>query len=288
VEPEPPGRANSSKRCHSVAAPVTFHDFLQMITAGAQGHTLTVDWRHPVRRCDVDEQRFVMTVRGPVAEDGRIAVSELVRILGELQSELERVALVLTGEKTSGRGRRPKDVVDAVRLDLVAIRAGSASLVLEPHDPQLPLITDGSVLTESFQAIVEGIGYIESDPAGGMPRGFNRGVVKGLFDMTRSLGAGVDAIEIRGPGILPCVLTTSTKDRIGDALAVSAETQEVAVVGRLTMGDFAPSTLRCRIDTPIGGLLCDFEQELRSQILEGMDRLVRAEGLAEIVTVQPV
>lgn len=234
------------------------------------------------RRCGVEEQRFTLTVRGPLAEDGRIVVSELVRILGELQGELERVALVLSGDRSSARGRRPKDVVDAVRLDLVAIHEGSATLELEPHDPQLTLISDNT-LTESFRALAEGIGRIESDPEGSLPRGYDRGVVHGLFDMTRGLGAGVEAIEIRGPGIATRVLTTSTRDKIRAAVAVSAETQIRHVAGRLTMGDFAPSALRCRIDTPTGSVVCDFEHDLRAQVLNAMGRFVHAEGLAEIV-----
>lgn len=222
-----------------------------------------------------------MTVRGPLAEGGRIVVSELVRILGELQSELERVALVLRGEMAAGRGRRPKDVVDAVRLDLVAIHQGSAMLELESHASQLPLIPDDT-LTESLRALVDGVGRIESDPAGSLPRGFDRGVVQGLFDMTRSLGAGVETIEIRGPGISTRVLTTLTKDKIRAAVAVSSETQPRQVAGRLTMGDFALSALRCRIDTPTGSVVCDFEHDLRPNVLDAMDRFVRAEGPAEI------
>lgn len=101
--------------------------------------------------------------------------------------------------------------------------------------------------------------------------------------MTRSLGAGVEAIEIRGPGIATRVLATSTRDKIRAAVAVSAETQIGHVAGRLTMGDFAPSALRCRIDTPTGSVVCDFEHDLRAQVLNAMDRFVHAEGLAEIV-----
>lgn len=66
-----------------------------------------------------------------------------------------------SGDRSSARGRHPKDVVDAVRLDLVAIHEGSATLELETHDPQLTLISDNT-LTESFRALAEGIGRIES------------------------------------------------------------------------------------------------------------------------------
>lgn len=47
------------------------------------------------------------------------------------------------------------------------------------------------------------------------------------------------------------------------------------------MGDFAPSALRCRIDTAEGPVTCDFDEELRPDVLAAMDRSVVAQGLAE-------
>jgi hypothetical protein len=47
------------------------------------------------------------------------------------------------------------------------------------------------------------------------------------------------------------------------------------------MGDFAPSALRCRIDTAQGPVTCDFDGELRDQVLAAMDRVVMAHGAAE-------
>ena len=60
---------------------------------------------------------------GPVAHGGRLPLAELARIAAGLQVTLERLALALAGTFVV-RGRRPRDVVDAVRLDLVGFRAG--------------------------------------------------------------------------------------------------------------------------------------------------------------------
>ncbi|MGH3452279.1 MAG: hypothetical protein ACRDQW_16480 [Haloechinothrix sp.] len=58
-------------------------------------------------------------------------------------------------------------------------------------------------------------------------------------------------------------------------------TDELAISGRLHMGDFAPSALRCRIDTAQGWVTCDFDSELRDQVLAAMDHVVTAHGAAE-------
>ena len=48
------------------------------------------------------------------------------------------------------------------------------------------------------------------------------------------------------------------------------------------MADFAPAALRCRIDTYAGSVPCDFDEDLRSSVLENMDELVLVRGLAEL------
>jgi hypothetical protein len=48
------------------------------------------------------------------------------------------------------------------------------------------------------------------------------------------------------------------------------------------MGDFDPMTLRCRIDTNLGSIWCDFDIELKDAVFEHMDQLVAARGTAEL------
>jgi hypothetical protein len=57
---------------------------------------------------------------------------------------------------------------------------------------------------------------------------------------------------------------------------------DTIVTGRLHMGDFDPISLRCRIDTNLGSIWCDFDIELRDAIFEHMDQLVTARGTAEL------
>ncbi|PYC80497.1 hypothetical protein C7C46_12400 [Streptomyces tateyamensis] len=54
------------------------------------------------------------------------------------------------------------------------------------------------------------------------------------------------------------------------------------MVGRLQMGDFSPASLLCRIDTYAGSIQCGFGAELRDTVLDCMDELVMAHGVAEL------
>ncbi len=48
------------------------------------------------------------------------------------------------------------------------------------------------------------------------------------------------------------------------------------------MGDFDPLSLRCRIDTHSGSVSCDLDDELREAVLDLIDSLVIAQGVAEM------
>lgn len=63
-----------------------------------------------------------------------------------------------------------------------------------------------------------------------------------------------------------------------------SEAPEVSatVVGRIQMGDFSPAALRCRIDTFAGSVPADFDADLRDTVLDAMDQMVMATGIAEL------
>jgi hypothetical protein len=193
-----------------------------------------------------------------------------------LQAELERVARVLTGGDTR-TGRRPADIVDATRLDLVGFRSGSAVLEVEPHRQEATLLP--SLLDESLDAFFDGIDALVVDPTT-LPHGFDRGVVNGLQELTGGLGRAVATIRIDLPGHRSVVIDDKVKQAV-KSYQRREITDELAISGRLHMGDFAPSALRCRIDTAQGPVTCDFDSELRDQVLAAMDRVVMAHGAAE-------
>jgi hypothetical protein len=65
-------------------------------------------------------------------------------------------------------------------------------------------------------------------------------------------------------------------------LNIDLAIKPATVVGRLHMGDFSPASLRCRIDTYAGSILCDFDIELKDAVLNAMDEMVMASGMAQL------
>jgi hypothetical protein len=48
------------------------------------------------------------------------------------------------------------------------------------------------------------------------------------------------------------------------------------------MDDFSPAALQCRIDSFAGSVLADFDADLGDTVLDVMDRIVMATGIAEL------
>lgn len=224
--------------------------------------------------------RLRIAIRGEAVAPGRLTLSELARIAGEIQAGVERVALVLTVGSSTGPGRRPGDVVDATQLDVVGLEPGSTVLEVEPHDAHPSLFTDDEPLIDrAVKCLLSGIAEIRARPEV-MPTGFDRGVVNGLAQLTGGIGGEISSIELGLEGQTPVVLDDWARRAVREARRRLSR-EEVEITGRLHMGDFAPGTLRCRIDTAEGSVPCDFDSELRESVLSAMDRLVLAAGTAE-------
>lgn len=162
-----------------------------------------------------------------------------------------------------------------MRLYLVDYQPGSATLVLDHHG-QDPLFGVG--VDETLQALLSGLSELDGSV---MPAGWDAGVVGGLVELTGSLGSGIDSIEIAVGNRPGTVIDRNVKDALR-RVRRDGLTELRKVTGRLSMGDFAPVNLKCRIDPPGRSILCDFEPELRSVVLALMDRFVTAEGAAEL------
>lgn len=243
---------------------------------GQTGVGRTSPWEREVITTS-DAQELTVAVEGLLASEGRLALSELARIGGEFQASVERVGAVLVGLGETRPGRRPGDVVEATRLALVGFHQGSAVLAIEPQEQQGTLAP--SLLDESLEAFLNGIEALADDPET-LPRGFDRGVVNGLRELTGGLGRAVTAIRIQQSGRAPVVLDQRVKQAVRTYLRQGIA-EDLVVTGRLNMGDFAPSALRCRIDTPSESIPCDFDVDLRHEILGAMDQIVTAQGQAE-------
>jgi hypothetical protein len=217
---------------------------------------------------------------GPAADGGRLPLAEVARIAAGLQVTLERLALALTGTYVA-RGRRPRDVVEAVRLDLAGFRAGSAIIdVIRSDQPQQVTFEGDSLLADSLQAFEDGITTIRQ--GGHLPPYFTPQVITGLRELAGGINVGnLTRISFGRPGGQTFVIDSVFRDRLRNVSTLGPET-EATVVGRLQMGDFSPAALRCRIDTFAGSVLGDFGDELKDSVLDAMDQMVMATGTAEL------
>jgi hypothetical protein len=217
---------------------------------------------------------------GPAADGGRLPLAEVARIAAGLQVTLERLALALTGTYAA-RGRRPRDVVEAVRLDLVGFRAGSAIIdIIRSDQPQQVMFEGDSLLADSLQAFEDGITTIRQ--GGHLPPYFTPQVVTGLRELAGGINVGnLTRISFGRPGGQAFVIDSVFRDRLRNVSTLGPET-EATVVGRLQMDDFSPAALRCRIDTFAGSVLGDFGDELKDSVLDAMDQMVMATGTAEL------
>ncbi len=213
---------------------------------------------------------------GPVTEGGRMPLSEIARLAGELQATIERIALNLSGGRTIG-GRRPQDVVDAVRLELYGFSPGSARLAIRRPKAALG---DHDLLVESMDALEYGAKQIQRQTHT-LPPGFTSQVVDGLIRLSGGIADGfMTQVELTRNG--KPILTVDNEFRIlVRKLRQSTRRDEATVVGLLQMGDFAPSSLRCRVDTLSASIVCTFDESMKDMVLAAMDRMVSVRGVAE-------
>jgi hypothetical protein len=137
------------------------------------------------------------------------------------------------------------------------------------------------LLEESLDALATGIESLRSRPST-RPQHFSSHVINGLRTLTGGIGtSNVTRIELVDRGRVRFSIDRELQDALRK-VAFEAVEEAATVVGRLHMGDFSPASLRCRIDTHAGSVLCDFDSDLRDAVLDAMDEIVMAQGRAEL------
>lgn len=202
------------------------------------------------------------------------------------QTALERAALVLLGAPYSVvRGRRPVEVGVACNLELVGVRGGGSITIeceLPPLGQELSLF--GDLGQQALESLVRGLHALEGT-TDVLPAGYDRGVLLALKEAGVLFQHGLEAASID-------VVTHRTHVRATHTPTVHrsivrfigrSETRQQTVEGRLVMGDFKETALRCRIEPAIGNPVhCHFSESLRSSVLAAMTHYVRAYGRAQV------
>jgi hypothetical protein len=226
------------------------------------------------------EQGLIVKAVGPATVGKRIPLSELARIASNFQATLERIALSLVGVRARS-GRRPSEIAESVRMDFVGFTEGSAVMELAPAETP----TLDNLLHNSFDTLVVGLNYMEETgekPDGELGRHFTPPVLNGLATLCGGIGKkGLTRIEFTTGETTHFVLTRQTQANLRLIQKQNVEAQ-TTIVGRLHMGDFEPLSLKCRIDTNLGSVWCDFDIDLKDEVLNQLDQLVMAKGSAEL------
>src|SRR3990170_222386 len=221
-------------------------------------------------------------MEGPAARHHRLALQDLVLFGRYLQTAIDRIALVLSGQDLSlQKGRKPAEVERSCALDVVAISPGSVSITCDlPSMGQHRPFDD--LGEEAVRAFVQGIGSI-GNPEESLPRGYDKGVLLALREGGKLLDHGIERISYdfeTGAGRWHSCYTQAVHQAVVARILQPIRHRSV-VEGRLLMGDFKDTGLRCRIHPPIGSpVQCEFDEGLKEAVLGGMMRYVRVVGEA--------
>lgn len=236
-----------------------------------------------------DDLRLTLTLDGPLVDDHRLPLSELLRVGKQLHDSLRDVAIVLTQLGPSGTAGRSKKVIeDSVDLRVVAApRPGSFALELEGPPEGVPEQTElsqdmGSSLSErAVEAFVEGLESL-SDESDALPDGFDRGVLRSIVPFRTAFRKGVTEIDLEATarGAHYQAQITAAKVDVVERLIQRPVTAAAAAEGVLQMVDFG--SLEFRIDRPpLASASVYFAEQHRDAVHNAVRQFVRVSGVGE-------
>ena len=231
-------------------------------------------------------RRAPLTVRfeGPVVREHRMPLQDMVLFAANLQKAVDRVARVLLGQSQSVQaGRKPTDIAKACALEIVSVGPGSLTLVCDlPHDSQADMFPD--LGEQAVTCLVEGIEII-GRTGDALPRGYDKGVLLALREAGKLLDHGVECISYDLAARKRHWRSSygrSEHDRLVARIQEPVHNRR-SIEGRLLMGDFRETGLRCRVHPALGRpVVCLFTEQQRDAVLGALTKYVRLVGEASI------
>jgi hypothetical protein len=225
-------------------------------------------------------------LEGPAVRHHRIALPDFVLFAQQVQTAVDRVARVLLGLGVSSQsGRKPSEIKRLCSLDIVEIRDGSLAVICDlPVQSQAELFENiaEDLGEEALTFFVEGIEVVGGQQTT-MPRGYDKGVLLALREGGKLFDHGIETItfDLRTrKGHWISRYTREVHTRIVSRLQEPIENRRM-VGGRLLMGDFKETGLRCRVHPPIGKPIpCMFDEAQKEAVLAALTRYVRLVGEA--------
>ncbi len=230
--------------------------------------------------------RLTVHLEGKGVERHRIALQDLILFGQQLQGAIARVGAVLSGSASLKRGRKPAEIAEACALDLVSMTDGSLAFAFEPRHQspeQLKIFPAADNLGErALGCLIEGLSQLGNGGSDTeLPRGYDRGVLLAIREGAKILDHGISAIDFdlhsRGQR-LRASYTAELHARVVARIRAPIASQRT-IEGRLLMGDFRESDLRCRVHPAVGApVTCTFDEAQRDSVLAALTRYVRIIG----------
>ncbi len=218
----------------------------------------------------------------------RIPVSHLLSFLTNMNKALERIGRVLTGESESlRRGPKPRNIKEAVSLDLVLLTHGSPATILGFERGQkqqtLPDMDNFDFGLDIIEKAVIGLSAVQKKLNNTLPAGYDAGVLMAWRDAGMLFSRGVDKIEVilnHREIPISTVYTPRGFTRLQERIK-GPQTNIRTIEGRLLMADFKEHGTRCRVHPSAGEpVLCLFDDEQKDEVLENILQYVHIVGEA--------
>ncbi len=250
-------------------------------------------------------------VEGEVIRPGKVAVRDLTRLGTLVQSGIERVARVLTGEPGPALESLPRSLRRATELLLTGIEPGSAILVLElPAPEDLEMSPDERLFEPpapdvGFRAVdrfVRGLHQLE-DGLEQVPEGWDNSVMEiaeNLAELTRTRGIAITlraAVPAARPSMARIAPDLAPRFAVRHATIRrrrAARGELIAVDlrrGRIDVEDATGRRVQCQFDPEAPALMASVKQLVGQVVLvsgeEEFDVVLNRTGKLEVQALQP-
>jgi hypothetical protein len=226
-------------------------------------------------------------VEGPGVHTKSIAIPELLKICGAIQTAVHRQceAMEKPSTQTLRRGPITASAQEECTLELFGISAGSTGLLFRYAKPQqpLPLPEAGDFGADVLAKVAETVKEFERKKQRAPE--VDAGVLDSLRELGEVLERGtITRIKLSVPRhngrrhTIRATFNAAVYERIS-ARAKAPTHEQRTIEGKLEMADFKDTGKLCRIHPPIGlPLQCSFEPDLEDQIYGALRRPVRLTG----------
>ncbi len=224
-----------------------------------------------------------VTLQGSAVTDGSIELRRLVQFSERLQKTVDQIAYAT--EKQGGVRQARRDKNPATALRLVNTSKGSFAAELDFVRPQIFFEGYHDAGTEAITKLVSGLEALRQSDEGGLPDGFDQGVLVVLQELGKMFSQGIETMQLTvstAKQTYSSTFDSYTLHKIDENIS-EPEEKIAAVTGQLLMANFSRKKYRCHLYlNDSDRLSCTFDEDAIDQIDQAMRHDVYAIGIATL------